>query len=177
MGKRASKSQVDRLRPLHRKMLNNGITIERALLYDAKRWKEVFGGKKLLKKESLNAQKKLLKQLKVKYLPVLKNVFKREGITDPVFRKFILKRTKELLGLKKREQEIDVRINGSVHDEKKSFTITTYEELEKVLGELEGSKRNYSKHLDMIVYHESIGEMKRQFRVYYNFDYGRRIQI
>lgn len=168
------KTTINRREILHHKMFKKGITAKDALKFTRKQWKDAFGTKKLLKKDSLEAQKKLIKQIGKNQSQVLKHSFKKRGIENKAFRNFMRKETRRLWKKvpTKPPEEIDLKVNGSVHKKQITIHIKTRKELKEFIEDIHGSgwSPKYKGIFDK-------SKLVKIYNVYSEFDYGEPIHV
>ena len=178
------KAQIERIERLFEKMVKSGISVEEAKNYNAKEWKSAGLSNKVLKKDSLEGQKRWLNQIQKHSRKVLITHYKRHGIKDEDYKQFIRRKFKQLWEKKKKDEKKEkkkefpnVKIHGSIHDQRIEFTIKSYDDLKALHDELEGSSRNYSRSKNAIIVHSEKQRIKRILKVYSDFDHGAKIQF
>ena len=176
------KQQIERIERLFDKVIKSGISVKQAKGFSAKQWKNAGFSKKVLKKESLEGQKRWLNQIEKHHRKVIEKHWKQHGIKDEDSKKFIRKQYKKLWKVEKKDKEKkrefpNVKIQGSIHDRQFEINIKSYADLQRLYDELEGSSRNYSRNHNAIVVRGERDRIKRILKVYSDFDHGAKISF
>lgn len=171
------KAQIERIERLFDKMIKSGITVEKAKNFTAKEWKEAGFSKKVLGKDSLKGQKRWLNQIVKHHKKVIEKHWKKHGIKDEDYKKFIRKQYKRLWEKEVKKEFPNVKIHGSIHDRQVEINIKSYADLQRLYDELEGSSTNYSRSHKAIVVRGERDRIKRILKVYSDFDHGAKIQF
>jgi len=92
------KKTISRLESLHSKLIETGITADKATQFTKKQWNDAFSvkGKKIKTLDSLKGAKRLLSQINDKQDVVIQKYVQKHNITNKKYIKFIKKETERL---------------------------------------------------------------------------------